>query len=90
MDEMRRLNSSKSAGQDGIPPGVLKGLSDEWLLLVTFIMNTFFERGYPAAWILTITVVLHKKGDPMDVNNHTVRGISISTECQSLLIQLTF
>jgi hypothetical protein len=76
MDQIKKLKASKSAGQDGIPPGVLKYLSDEWLLLLTFILNSVFSGFYPSAWCLTRTIVLHKKGDTADVNNY--RGISIS------------
>jgi hypothetical protein len=40
--ELRNMKSRKAPGVDGIPPGVLKHLPDEWILLMTWIMNLVF------------------------------------------------
>lgn len=75
-DQINKLKTSKGPGLDGIPPGVIKLLPDEWLLLITFIFNKVFSGYYPTEWCSNKTVVLHKKGDVSDVNNY--RGISIA------------
>jgi hypothetical protein len=74
-DVIQKFKSSKSAGIDGIPPGVLKWLTDEWILLLTFIMNTVFFGAYPSEWTKSKIFVIHKKGPVCDPGNY--RGISV-------------
>jgi hypothetical protein len=76
IDQIKKQNPQKAAGVDGIPPGVLKWLSDDWILLLTFIMNTVFNGTYPASWCLSKIFVIFKTGLLTDPNNY--RGISIT------------
>lgn len=73
--QINRMKSRKSPGTDGIPPGILKCLSDAWILLLTFIMNIVFYGSYPAQWTIARIFVIFKKGLMSDPNNY--RGISV-------------
>ena len=75
IDEISRMKPRKAPGVDGIPPGALKLLSDEWILLITWIMNLVFHGTYPISWALAKMFVIYKKGEADDTNNY--RGISI-------------
>ena len=44
---IKQLKADKAAGIDGVPPGVFKYLSDEWILVLTFVFNLVFNGIYP-------------------------------------------
>ena len=75
LDEIRRLKPQKAAGTDDVPPGILKWLPDDWIILITFIMNFVFFGTYPASWSLVKIFTIYKKGKLSDPNNY--RGISV-------------
>ena len=70
-----RLKTNKSAGTDGIPPGILKSLPDQWLPLLTHIFNLVFFGHYPKNWTMLKIFTIFKKGRRDDPDNF--RGISI-------------
>ena len=72
---VRKLKPNKAAGVDGIPPGVLKILPDNWILLLTYIFNLVFRDNYPLKWTLMKLFTIYKKGPRDDPSNY--RGISI-------------
>ena len=75
IDEIRRLKPHKAAGTDGVPPGILKWLPDDWIILLTFILNSVFFGTYPASWTFVKMFTIYKKGALSDPNNY--RGISV-------------
>ena len=74
---IKDLKADKAAGVDGIPPGVYKLLSDEWLLVITFMFNLVFSGVYPLQWAIARMFMIFKKNDRFDPANY--RGISIIT-----------
>ena len=62
LDSINNLNKEKSAGVDGIPPGVLKLLPDEWILITTFLFNLVFSGMYPNQWSISKIFNICKKG----------------------------
>ena len=76
LEQINKLKSGKAAGADCIPPGIFKQLPDDWIILLTFIMNIVFYGTYPAVWCLSKLFVIYKKGLVSDTNNY--RGISIT------------
>jgi hypothetical protein len=72
---IKRQKSGKAAGWDGVPPGILKLLSSEWLVLMTLLFNVVFNNDYPLQWALSKIFVIYRKGPSRDTNNY--RGISI-------------
>ena len=73
---------SLHGGVDGIPPGILKLLSDDWIVLLTHLFNTVFENGYPTQWLISKVFNIFKKGDRLDPCNY--RGISVLTATAKL------
>jgi len=60
--EVKRLKANKAAGIDGIPPGVLKFLPADWLVLLTILFNKLFANGmYPSQWAIAKLFVIFKK-----------------------------
>ena len=76
IQELSKLKTNKAAGPDGIPPGIMKWLPVEWLLLMTHVFNIIFSSAtYPKIWSVAKFFVIFKKGARADTNNY--RGISI-------------
>ena len=73
--QIESLKPNKACGIDGIPPGILKLLNDEWILLITYVYNQVFEGNYPDIWAISRMFVAFKKGLIEDPSNY--RGISI-------------
>ncbi len=65
----------EAAGTDRVPPGVLKMLSDDWIILLTHLFNLVFLYNYPLQWALAKMFTIYKKGPILDTGNY--RGISI-------------
>ena len=80
--EVKRQKRNKAAGTDGIPPGALKLLSDEWLTIICILFNGVFSVGYPAQWSIAKMFTIFKKGDKLDTGNY--RGISIQVALAKL------
>ena len=72
---IRKLKANKAAGVDGVAPGLLKLLNDEWVLFITYIFNVVFSSRYPLFWAVAKVFNIFKKGDNMNPSNY--RGISI-------------
>lgn len=72
---IRKLKVDKAPGTDGIAPGILKILDDEWILLLTFAFNAVFEGSYPECWNKARVMNIYKKGNRLSPGNY--RGISI-------------
>jgi hypothetical protein len=79
------LKANKAAGTDGLSPGLLKLLNDEWILLMTHIFNCVFMGEYPPMWTISKMFNIFKKGDRMDTSNY--RGICI-LQCMAKLYDL--
>ncbi len=44
-------SESHSSGPDGLPPGILKLLPTQWILMITNVFNSIFLSGvYPNNW----------------------------------------
>ena len=72
---IKLLKANKAAGIDEVPPGILKLVTDEWILLITFIFNEIFSGHYPPQWAIAKVFTIFKKGDKLNPENY--RGISI-------------
>ena len=72
---VKTLKSSKAAGLDGLPPGLLKYLTTDWTILLTYVFNLVFSGVYPDSWKVAKMFNIYKKGNRMDPANY--RGISI-------------
>ena len=73
--EIKKLKCGRAAGIDGVPPGILKVLSEEWITYLTYLFNVVFFNSYPVHWALSKVFTIYKKGPHKDTNNY--RGISI-------------
>jgi hypothetical protein len=73
--QVKSLKTNKSAGPDGIPPGIFKFMSDEWIFHITTIMNLVFEGKYPTTWEEANLYAIYKKGDAKLCSNY--RGITV-------------
>ena len=73
--QIKILKAGKAAGADGVPPGIFRFLSDDWILCITYIFNNVFATQYPKEWSLAKLFVIYKKGDRLEPGNY--RGISI-------------
>ena len=72
-DAVNNMND-KSSGPDGVPPGLLKYLPDQWLLLILNLLNTIFlSGGFPICWIYSTLASIYKSGSRKDCRNY--RGI---------------
>ena len=56
-------------------PGISKWLTDEWILLLTYLFNQVFQGQYPQEWSVAKLFTIYKKGYNLDPSNY--RGISI-------------
>jgi hypothetical protein len=76
------MKSNKAPGIDGVAPGLLKILNDEWIFIITYIFNVVFSYHYPLMWTIAKVFNIFKKGDNLDPSNY--RGISIMTALAKL------
>ena len=76
------LKQNKAPGTDGVPPGILKLLSDDWTLLLTHLFNHIFSSGYPTEWTYARVFSIFKKGSRLSPENY--RGISIMNALSKL------
>ena len=76
IEQINIMKSDKSCGLDGIPPGVYKLLTPEWIILITALFNLIFTSScYPISWSKAKLFMLFKRGNRKDPNNY--RGISV-------------
>ena len=78
-DALRKLKPNKAAGTDGLPPGVLKYLPAQWIMLLCTLFNCVFSGEYIPAWLTARFVTIHKKGDKTNPANY--RGITVLASC---------
>jgi hypothetical protein len=73
---IERLKPSKCVGLDGIPSFIIKGCSDVFIPLLTYIFNlSVSSETFPSLWKETVVVSVFKKGSSVTVSNY--RPISI-------------
>ena len=81
-NSIKRLKANKACGIDGVAPGLLKLLNEEWIIFITYIFNIVFISNYPLMWTLAKVFNIFKKGNCLDPTNY--RGISILTALAKL------
>ena len=75
-DQISKMKANKSCGPDGIPPGIYRLLTPQWILLITSLFNLVFSTAtYPLSWSRAKLFMLFKRGSRSDPNNY--RGISV-------------
>lgn len=72
---IKQLEAKKAPGLDGIAPGLLKMMDDDWLIAITFLFNSVFDTSYPECWTQAKVFTIFKKGEKLQPGNY--RGISI-------------
>ena len=73
---IRNMKNGKAAGLDKIIPELLKYVDDNFLDLMTLILNKIFDSGkFPEEWAPGAIVILFKEGTKSDLNNY--RGITL-------------
>lgn len=75
-EHVKRLKPEKASGPDGVPPGILRLLPAQFMVIMSTLFNyVFYLYTYPTCWSVAKFVPLFKKGNREDVRNY--RGISI-------------
>lgn len=70
------IKNSKAPGPDGLSNEYFKNLTDSGILALTNLFNEVLNSGkIPDSWGSVKTIVLHKKGNPLDPDNY--RNISL-------------
>ena len=73
---IRNMKNGKAAGLDKIIPELLKYVDNNFLDLMTLILNKSFDSGkFPEEWTLEVIVILFKEGRKSNLNNY--RGITL-------------
>ena len=68
---VRRLSNNKRPGPDGIPNELIKHLPDELHLAIHNLFVLMWMTGTtPQSWKESSTILLHKKGSELDLNNY--------------------
>ena len=60
---VQQLNPNKAPGIDGLPPGVLKWLPLEWILMLCVLFNSVSNGQYIPEWLRARFVIIFKKED---------------------------
>ena len=77
-DELLKLDSSKAAGPDGIPPSMLQALAEELSLPLAMIFNKSLNEGVvPQDWRTAHIIPVFKKGSRAKAGNN--RPISLTS-----------
>lgn len=75
-EALENVDTSKSAGVDGLPPLVLKHCDLSLAMPVAHIFNrSLMNRTFPKVWKTALMIPIHKSGNIYQVENY--RGISI-------------
>ena len=72
---VKKLKTNKAAGCNGLPPGVLKHVNQDWIILLTLLFIMVFSSDYPSDWNSLKVFNIYKKGSQLGTANY--RGISI-------------
>ena len=77
-EKLLKLDASKAAGPDDIPPSVLKHLADELCTPLAHIFQLSLEEGYvPSDWRIAHIIPIFKKGSRSKPGNY--RPISLTS-----------
>ena len=77
-DKLKQLNNCKIQGPDGIPPKVLKEVSENLAIPLSILFNKSLEKGLiPADWKQAEVVAVFKKGTKSDPGNY--RPVSLTS-----------
>ena len=75
--KLEKLDSSKAAGPDDIPPSIFKNLADELCTLITWIFNKTIEEGVvPEDWRTAHITPIFKKGSRSKPENHRSNSLT--------------
>jgi len=70
-DNIRSLSNGKQAGPDGVPNELIKHLPDTVLQAIHKLFIIMWVTGHtPTSWKESSTILLHKKGSELDLNNY--------------------
>ncbi|XP_068240251.1 uncharacterized protein [Palaemon carinicauda] len=72
---IQEIESNKTPGPDGVPPGVFRLLNEAWILFRIWVLNSVFFVVYPFSWTTAKFFSIFKGGDPRDPRNY--RGINV-------------
>ncbi|XP_055643865.1 uncharacterized protein LOC129780031 [Toxorhynchites rutilus septentrionalis] len=76
LSALKKLDISKGAGTDRLPPTFLKECAESLMTPLSFIFNrSLIERSFPTMWKTASITPVHKSGGTHIVDNY--RGISI-------------
>ena len=82
--KLSALNPSKSPGQDGLHPRVLKELKDVIALPLSIIFNISINEGeLPLDWKISQVSPIFKKGDRKEAGNY--RPVSLTSVCCKMM-----
>ena len=71
MRAIRKLNTNKKGGLDGIPPVFIKTCSSQLVLPLTRLFQLSFDNAYmPPDWLRAYVCPVFKKGMPNDASNY--------------------
>ena len=71
LDAIRRLKNGKQPGPDGIPNELIKHLPDNVHQAIHKLFVVMWATGHtPKLWKESSTILLHKKGSELDLNNY--------------------
>ena len=77
-DKLKQLNNCTAQGPDGIPPRVLKEVSENLAIPLSILFNKSLEKGLiPADWKQAEVVAVFKKGTKSDPGNY--RPVSLTS-----------
>lgn len=77
LDAIRRLKNGKQPGPDGIPNELIKHLPDNVHQEIHKLFVVMWATGHtPNLWKESSTILLHKKGSELDLNNY--RSIALA------------
>jgi ribonuclease HI len=73
---VRHLANNKAPGPDGIPNELLRWLPEDVHTAIHGLLAQMYRTAYiPQEWCESVTVLLHKKGDPLDPSNYRPIGL---------------
>ena len=68
---IKRLKRNKAPGDDNITGGILQDGGVAMIQVLTDLFNTcMHHRQVPKAWKNTLIVLIHKKGNTLDIKNY--------------------
>ena len=76
MTQVKKLNSNKACGPDGIPPGIFNVLPPNWLLTLSgSFSNIFMTSTYPLSWVTAKLFPVYKRGFRSVVSNYILTAL---------------